>query len=365
MVLLSRKKKILIRCVLIIAIVAGVIGLAYILAVPKTRNKNITLYQSNLQPMLNYEVHLVDNDIYNDSIQPENEAYIKKMVDYIKVNFGTNYQVDTEADLKMEYELSAKVIGYSSGTDTRTDYWVKDFPILGKKSVKIHSNGIQKEESFNLNLKEYDDFAVHANNFTEVNLSTELIVSMIGSIVTDTPKGSMDTPFDINMTIPLNGGDFSITKGDLQPITKKITETKKIILHPNVKVIAFIIIAIITSIILLVCSFFFVREPGESDIVRKEVGKLIKNYGSRMVSMNHKPLKIYNLSYEVRGIKDLIILSDEIHKPIYYISDHDNIIKDNSFYVDDGDDLYLYKVKCKNDFYLDYEYIENPNEIQA
>jgi hypothetical protein len=51
----------------------------------------------------------------------------------------------------------------------------------------------------------------------------------------------------------------------------------------------------------------------------------------------------FDHTYEVASLKDLLILSDEMQRPIYYIVDSEEFVKDCKFHVEDKDDIYIYK----------------------
>lgn len=63
-----------------------------------------------------------------------------------------------------------------------------------------------------------------------------------------------------------------------------------------------------------------------------------------MVELTCMPKLQTQQIYMVNSLEDLIKLSDEIQMPIFYISDDENIIADNSMFIVKGEQLYLFHV---------------------
>jgi hypothetical protein len=363
MVLLPKNRRIILRVCLMTAILIGIAALVYQIVFPKTKNEEVVLYRCTFNQQMNYAVHLVENDIYSDTSLPEDSVYISKLLDYIDVNFQMLYQVDHQADIQLEYEIAAKVVGYTANNNSRAEYWSKEFPIEEKKVEQITSNSLQKEQDISFKLKEYEDFAKHANDTTGLNLSSDLVVSLTGNIAAQTPKGLLETPIDMQLIIPLLDNAFSITKGQLQSGSDQITEPKETTLPPDKGKITLISIAAAIGILAFVLSFFLLIEPLEQDYIQKEIMKIIKNYGSRMIALYEKPRKKFEYQYRVTHINDLLILADEIQKPIYYIKEEDTIAEDQTFYVEADHELYYYKVESGISHYMDRNYLDYLDEI--
>lgn len=342
MVTMKRNKKVVLILALSVGIISCVFGLIYMIKNPKILAEERLLYNYTFQPNLSYKVYLVENELY-DTIQEEGAIYIKNILDYIEIDFSTNYQASETVPLDMEYTIIARVIGYSSSNGGRIDYWSKDFPLEETKTLFVETDYLQEEKSLQLKLDTYEDFAGDANKLTGVNLSTELTVRMMGKITATTPFGIKDTPFDINMNIPLQENLIEITKGSMQSTTDKFTDRIVQTVPLKVKYIVLISIVIVLLISGLLFTIFFIYAPLFQEILRSEVKKIIKNNGSRMIALGHRSNKIFNHTYEVASLKDLLILSDEIQRPIYYIVDKEEFVKDYMFHVEDKDDIYIYK----------------------
>lgn len=343
MLTMKRSRKLLLLITLGIGILVGVGGVVYIVNNPKTITKEEVVFHYTFQPDLTYEVHLKDNDIYDDTVQPEGAIYIKNILDYIVVDIGATNETSQVATIDMEYILNASVIGFSTNNENRNDYWVKNFPLSNKETVHIESDYLEKRETLKIYLDKYEKFAEEANKLTGINISNELKVSMLGNITVTTTYGVKETPFDIHMILPLQNNLIEITKSDLQPVTNDMKEVTEYTLPLNVKYIVLLCTLIILFTVGFIFSMLRIYEPLQEDMIRNEVYKLLKNHGSRMVALQYSPNKKFKHTYEVSCIKDLLVLSDELQKPIYYVIDDQKLVKENSFYVEDASDIYIYK----------------------
>lgn len=362
---MKRNKKIFLIVILFITIFTGVIALIRILTTEQIVTEETILYEYSFQPSVNYTVYLKDNELYEARFQEEGSQYIKNILDFIDIQFDIAYQANQEAKVTVEYEILASVIGYSSTKEGRTDYWQKDFPLKQNKITYDDVKEWNETQNLNLHLKKYDDFSELANDITGVNLSTDLVISMKGSIDTYSDYGNLNAPINIQLTIPLQTVIFSITKGGTDLVKDQITETETIVLPLNIRNVVIISVGIGVLIILLVLSFIFIEEPLVEELLRKEVKQIIKNYGSRMVSLVTRTDKLFNNRYELHRIKDLLILADELQKPIYYIADDIDFVKDYSFYVEDRDDIYSYSLRIYHDDHMndDIKYDEDMTEV--
>lgn len=340
---MRKKKKLIIIGSLLVGIILSIIGIIYLLNTPKTKTEELVHYKYNFHQGVSYEVHLKENDLFDVLVQEEGGVYIKNILDHITVNYITQFQGSNAAKLDMQYTLHAKVVGYSTSNDSRIDYWEKDIPLTTEQFIHKETDSLEEKRSINIKLKEYDAIAKKANKLTGVNISTEVVIGMLGNITATTPHGVLETPIDVNLNIPLQENLIQITKQEIEDNADQITESVTHEIDIDAKYIGGIVILIVFMICGIVFAIFGIKEPNTEEILRDSVKKINKNYGSRMVALDSTPNKSYLHEYEVYSIKDLLILSDEIRLPIYYVRDKDEIVKGYEYCVDINGDIYRYK----------------------
>lgn len=309
-----------------------------------TSMQDVVLYEASCKPSLNYQVVLIPNEVYEKLNQEEGLNYSKKLLSYIQAEFGMDYTGNADVPLDVEYQIVAKVNGYSGSDKEKISNWSKTFPISPVKKESLKGMSWKKAEKVNFPLSGYDSFAVRAEEVTGMKGSSEVIVSMTGKVIAHHQKEDLETPFDVSMQIPLMEDVFQIEKKNTDPIQKTITTSEKVPVPLNMVKIVFLCIVMILCIAGLVFVILFTREPDPEEVLKKKVITIIKNYGSRIVALNSLPRTLFKQQYETHSMKDLIKISDDIQKPILYETDPEQTVKNYMFYIIDEDTLYTWMV---------------------
>jgi hypothetical protein len=313
--------------------------------VHKVKNEEKTAYQYTCQPKAEYLVHIHENSVYEGTVQEENLNYSKKLLDYIEVKFGTEFQGSEEAETEFIYHITAQVQGFENlKGEAPVVNWRKNFE-LAKETKKITSEtNFTEEKTVRFNLDEYDAFALEAREVTGMELSSQVVVLLEGNLNISTKYGNLSTPIQASITVPLQDEVFSITKEEIAPINDNIINNYEVPLKGSATLIFLFSVLLGASIIGILFILLATEAPNAYDLLKTKTKKLIKNYGSRMIVIQNKTEQNYLQTYELGSIEDLIKVSDEIQKPIYYMKDDIDIIGDYLLEVADGDSLYVYHI---------------------
>lgn len=335
----KKSKKILILIFALLMILSG-IQLFLPMAMPQTLKSEKVIYEATCAPNVTYQAVINPNEVFPGTIQKEGTVYSKKILNYIQTDFEINYKGNKPVPLDIEYQLIATVNGSTGEDPDKLNYWSKNFPLSAVKKAKTENGSWSAKERVNFQLANYDAFAVRAKEITGMDVSNEVLVSMVGKVVAHTGKEELETPFDVHLQIPLMEDVFSITKAGTDPIKDKVTvmaETPKPIdlLHviPYGTVLGI-------SFIGLIVILFFTREPNNDEMLLKKANAIVKNYGSRIVALQNIPQMNYRQHYKVHSMKDLIKIADELQKPIFYEVDSSTIVKDYEFHIIEEETLY-------------------------
>ena len=336
----KKSKKVLILILILLTVFSG-LQLFLPMAMTKTLISESILYEATCEPKAGYQVVINPNEVFPGTTQKEGEFYSKKILNYIQTDFEVNYKGSKAVPLDIEYQILATVNGYQGEDPDKVNYWSKSFPLTNKKVLKEdRSSTWSKKERVNFQLSGYDAFAVRAKEITGMEVGNEVILSMTGKITAHTDKEDLDTPFDVNIRIPLMEDVFQITKSNVDPIMKNVTakvETPAPIdLFRTVSYGILLGFCLIGLIILIV----FTREPNAQELLFRKVNGTLKNYGSRIVALQSIPKMNYRQCYKVHSMKDLIKIADELQKPIFYEVDKDTVVKDYEFHIIENDTLY-------------------------
>lgn len=313
--------------------------------VHKVKNEEKTVYQYTCQPKAEYLVHIHENSVYEGTVQEENLNYSKKLLDYIEVKFGTEFQGSEGAETEFVYHITAQVQGFENlKGEAPVVNWRKNFE-LAKETKNITSDtNFTEEKTVRFNLDEYDAFALEAREVTGMELSSQVVVLLEGNLNISTKYGNLSTPIQASITVPLQDEVFSITKEEITPINDNIISNYEVPLKGNPALIVLFSVLLGACIIGILFILLATEAPNAYDLLKAKTKKLIKNYGSRMIVIQNKTEQNYLQTYELGSIEDLIKVSDEIQKPIYYMKDDIDIIGNYLLEVADGDSLYVYHI---------------------
>jgi len=151
-----------VRFALIIIIAATAVLFSYFIYDeaynPGFEEQTIPVYSYDNKGSINYSVHLKPNNLYSYNKLEEGKLYISEFVDYLDTNFKYEFTGEREADIKGEYNITAKVQGYSGEGDGIKNIWEKNYPIIQNKSFTSQIGKISISENIKLNLNEYNTF---------------------------------------------------------------------------------------------------------------------------------------------------------------------------------------------------------------
>lgn len=309
------------------------------------KSEEKVVYEYTCQPKADYLVHIDKNTVYEGTVQEENLNYSKKLLDYIEIKFTTEFQGSKEAETEFVYGITAIVQGYENlKEEDPVINWSKNYDLVKEKKKITMENRFLEEETVRVGLEEYDEFALEAREVTGMELSNQVVVRLEGNLKIHMEEGDLITPVAIAVTIPLQEEVFSINKDNLEPISDSIKEYIYIPVLPNRLLIFGLVMLLFLCIIGIMILCIATEAPNAYDVMKANARRMIKNYGSRMIAIQSKTEHNYLQTYELYSIEDLIKVSDEVQKPIYYVKDEMDIIGDYLLQIVDGDSLYVFRI---------------------
>lgn len=308
------------------------------------------VYSYNNIGLINYNVYLKDNNLYNSNKLDEGKLYLSELVNYIDTRVKYEFNGEREASISGEYNITAKVKGFTGDGEGIVSIWEKDFPIIQDKTFSSDKGKLSINENVIMNIKDYNNFVKEIIESTKINCQASLTLSLDIKLNGITDKGNIEENISTYITFPLNVSMFEITKSSIDS-TGSIEETIQVLkpINKNI-VILYSVILLILSIVLIIL-IFFVKIAPEKEQHEKELKIIFRKYGDRLVALGliNENKNIYsdllnNNSIYVHTIDDLIRISDELSKPIFYIysKDYNDI---NSFFISNEDDKYIYCIK--------------------
>lgn len=308
---------------------------------PGFKDEKIQLYSYNYKTTIDYNVYLKQNNLYNETYLNEGKIYITEFVDHINANLKFEFLGERATDIKGEYNIIAKVNGFTGEGEKLVNIWEKDFPIKQHNWFNSKDGKIKINEQVKFNISEYNAFVTEIKEASKINCQTNLTLLININMIATTDKGLIEKNISPSLIIPLDVDMFEISENNIVDQKESIEETIKVPIRVNKNLS--IVLGIILSLLLiaLVIIIFFIKVEPEKDPIEKEVRKIFKKHGDRLVALNSDI--IIKDSVFVKSIDDLVKISDESEKPILY-KYSDDYKEINMFYVSNDIDTYIFEI---------------------
>ena len=286
------------------------------------------------------------NILYTEQSIKEGNIYFTEFTDYIKLLLEYKFNGIREADIKGNYEVIASVEGYTSEEKTGEvksvkTIWKKDFLLFPKTNFETKEKTLSIKRDLSIKLEEYNTFAKEVIESSKVNIPVKLMVCMNIEINAGTDKGSIQEKLSSSIDLPLGINYFEIIKNEVEEKNGVIEEIQKVQIPLNKKMIYLYIVVISISVIALLFVIIFTSGTKVTDPFIKNLNRIFKKYGSRLVALNGEIAATYDKYCKVRSMDDLVRISDELGKLIMYEYSHDN--KDiTQFYIFEDKWMYMF-----------------------
>lgn len=293
-------------------------------------------------PSISYQVFLKENVLYNNIVQPEDTGYFSNLIDHIEVTFSNNYQGANGAEYKGDYMITGEITGWESGTEEPVPAWVKQFNISPKKKFGTNKDELILSQSASINFNHFNNYIAQVEELTGYNATCTIKVVMLVNYTIITADGEVAGSLQPSLEIPLGESYFRIIKSGTEEVKNEITKAVMVAAPVDyVKISLFSAVSLFCLILLI--PVMSSVEPSLNDLQRKLVKKYFKSHGSRLVAVSdnlaNEALSICN----VHSMNDMVKISDEIERPIFYVYQKDpEEVKE--FFIVDREKAYLYKV---------------------
>lgn len=304
----------------IIVIILLVVSAQYFINnTPYNNSKYMVSYYD--KPEVDYRVHYIDNDFYNDEFIGSDKAYVASLVDYIDIDFDYHIGYSEEIDASSVYDIKATIIATDSKSHNVVwDSYKKNY--LTKKEVKSNGNkGYYIKDSIRVNYKEFNDFLIDYRNKNHVNVDGYLLVEFYTkNNGTYEEIKNINTDNRIELHIPLNESQFKIEKY-LEDKSDEFTYEED---NRDVKLRDLIIGGILWLVVIVLAAYLALSYRkdimSESEYTRK-LRKIISTYDGIIVNVDKLPsLEKLNVA-EVTDFEELVDAQNEVRLPINFKED--------------------------------------------
>lgn len=361
LLIINKRLRIALITILIILISLSIFTIYYKVSYPGFEEQKNQLYSYNNKSLIDYKVFLNPNNLYHGNNLDEGKLYITEFVNYIDANLNYELLGEVPADIQGEYNIIATVKGFTGEGEKQVNIWEKEFPIKQYQYFNTKDGKVLINENVKLNLSDYNTFVKDIKESSKINCDTVVILSMNVNLTGTTDKTSFNETISPSLTIPLDTPMFQIIESNLVDEPKTVSETIQVKLPVNKNIIITSSIILFLLLVAAIILVFFTQVAPEKDKHEKELKKIFKKYGERLVALGSEltvkesmalssEIKVNEPVY-VYTFDDLVRISDEISKPIFY-KYNSNYKEIKSFFISNERERYIYnfEIEKSNDF---------------
>ena len=330
----NKSKKTAIIVMIILAVVAasaliifGIIGLQV--------NKSVETASYSTKSEIGYNLNLIEDPLYNKDTIEFGDGYVTKFINDIDLNFQYGFDSSNAANISGTQSATAILEAKYNDKDL---IWRKEYQLV-PQTVFYAKNAAA---SAKLPIKEYVDFADNLRENSGVTTSVNLTVTYTVDASATIDGQQIAETSESTLVIPITGDVFVIGGTPLSEQSKAIeTEVLQELLpkKPILICSSIILFLLIGAIIWLSVFTIGVRE----NPIELELNKITKKYSSRLVALHENCHLSDCETVSVNSFKDLILVADEVRKPIFRNSSAGSI--GTEFFVYDDPKKYIYKAE--------------------
>lgn len=317
----------------------------------KYEDKKEPLVSGKNSAIVNYQVNLLPNSIYDKKVLGEGNTYLTDYVENINTLLRYNFSSDKEVEIKGQYEVVALVEGFLSNDKDSKSLWSKQFILQPKSDFSFKGVDGEFKKEIPIDIKSYGEIIQQGNKALNMNFIGKLTVMWNVTVEGSSEYGNISEKLTPKMELPLNEKYFQITGTLSQDKNNTIEKTIKVI-SPKYKIYITVSTALITlGILCFLYILLFTKAKSRGNKAKLKIAKILKTYEDRFIALRDDALIGTELVVRVANIENLIRIADELDKPIFY-KDSSNLEDIKAFYVIDHGRVYAYGVLSSESYSL-------------
>ena len=343
---LRRKRWIFAQSVLIVllAIITILSALTY------SRLDKTYYIEYNESSSVDYKVHLLENDFYEEEWLGKDQSYVASLID--KVNATFDYKLDMDAT-NVDYEYSYGIIAELLIVDKETERPLYKPTTVIKPDVLVKQNSNKKLhiiESFDI---DYSQFNTLANKFVDSydlrDVSCSLVVTMNVAVKGSCEEFENDSNnnYNVSFSMPLTNRTVDVEITSTVPTSEgKVMACDKVVGREIFKIatVSFSVIDVILLVILVAFTYLTRNEDINYSI---KVNKILKNYRSYIQKINNEFNTDGYQILAVNSFNEMLGIRDTIQSPILTCENEDHtrtrfVIPSNTKI------LYMFEIKVED-----------------
>jgi len=295
------------------------VGIAWSRTATAEQLEEYAAYSCTLESEIDYQVHLLPNDVFQENVLESGRAYLSNMTDYLTAEVSYHFEGKQDAFIDGQYSAVAYLTAMTSG-EGKNVVWDREFELLAPQRFSYQGSELIIQETIKIPFLYYKEFAEDMREKTEfVPGELDLKVNYELNYRIQTDEGSTEGEINPHMVYSLRGNTF-VVKGNLaESNSAEITSKKEVpVLLVQQARTGFAVSTGVFGVFLI--AFLFLTVPQEQKVNPQEqkASRFIKKHGERIVAVvGSSPFRAERI-VEVKEFADLLKVADELHKPVFY-----------------------------------------------
>jgi len=308
--------------IVIYSILATTLLIIAIISFIRSNNKTVTsIIEYSEKSVLDYNVCLVENNIYQDRCLGKNMGYAATLIDYINVQFSYLFNLNENIDLYYEYYIDG-IINIFDRNNRDVILYNRTIKLIENQRVNLsEQDGFSIAESLKIDYSEYNSIAKVFKEEIGINADGDLTLRLV--IQSREINERIDTPLEIDSTaeliIPLTEAIININMN-----YQDINNSDRIYRYEDGVIDLFLLILSIANALMGIISIIIVvilinKKLKIISPYIKFLNTLEKKYGNMII--NSKTLlkeENYRQILDVSNFEELVDVADRNAKHIIY-----------------------------------------------
>ena len=275
---------------------------------------------------IDYEVHYIENDFFEDEWIDANQSYISSLIDDIKANFL--YDLSTNSpDMSFSYTYRVDAKLEITRKDAGTPYYTLEENLMpAKQSFAKNGGSVKIRETISIDYKKFDSIArsfIEAYDLSNANSTLTVTLTVDAISANSQFNQEINNNYSTSIKIPLAENNFNIIGASNAPDNAPKLFEFKSIADRNVFLVLGIVTAILAVLAVALLLVFLRLTKNEDVTYASEINKILKSYDSYIQRINGEfDCEGYQI-VEIKTFNEMLGIRDTIQSPILMSENRD------------------------------------------
>lgn len=342
----NRKKWLFIQ--IVAAIVLAAVALSSFVVYNRMNRTYYVSYTEDSQ--IDYRVHYVANDFFEQEWIEKDRSYISSLIDGITADLSYRMKV-ASADMRFAYQYQIDQKLLIASKDTGAAYYTREENVVPLTTVPGKDvSSLQIKETVQIDYETYDELArSFVKTYDLQNASCTLIVTLHAEITSTNKELNKDdeNSYTTALHIPLAVDTFSIHTTSSKPAGEEQVFEYQDSANKELFLVLGAVAAALTGLVLLTMLVFLHLTKNEDITYTAKVRKILRAYGSFIQRMNGEfDCRGYQV-VEIQSFTEMLGIRDTIQAPVLMSENKDETMT-RFFIPTETNLLYVFDIKVDN-----------------